>query len=1086
MLDGLNQYLNTTYYYDDDGRIIQTLSENYTKDDDIVTNQYHWDGRLLSSEILHSALGTTYNRFGIITKNIYDKIGRVQGVEKKVGTNNFYPIVTYDYDDLGRVKTKHLDPSYTGTNSEQDIETLNYSYTMQGQLGGINKDYALKTPGLYNKWGSQQGKFFGLYIGYDKKEWDGNLFNNSLLTGQVAAQVWNTVGDDVQRKYEYTYDAAGRFTSANFYESKTESYNWENTRINFSVGGNSADDKIEYDLNGNILGMWQNGVLIGRNNFLQVDKLSYKYEDLPNTNIHGNRLQGVTDGGALNSINPNEQLGDFKDFQNADLTSDYVYDGNGNLVIDLNKGLKDVPGMQTVNLGGSQYTAGIKYNYFDKPEKIHIDGKGTINFLYDADGNKLLRTFESEVTGQTTATTYLGAFVYSSSYLNGDPFVIGELSYINFEEGRIRVMTNVSTVNPAPPAEPLDFLQITGSMQLPGNKNGVYDFYIKDNLQNTRMIVTEEEHTGKNTCTMETSRTAIEQAFSYSAVVASGQAQGWTNSRIGSYITKLNKTGVKLGPNTLLKVMAGDVISAKCDYFYNETPSNIVEPTTVLAPILNGLVSVIVSSSTLTNAVKDQVAAGDIITPNINTDLAAIVAPNSDNGYWDPLPKAYLTILFFDERFNFVEGLYRRVSQAGDGADPIPLPDNKAPKNGYVYVYVSNESDKPVYFDNLEVVHTRGRLIEENHYYPFGLKIATISSIKAGDALNDGELKNKHQYQGDYSEFDDDLGWNDFALRSYDPQIGRWLQNDPYDEFSSGYVGMGNDPVNSVDPTGGSVDDWFKRLNEDGSLVYQYFPGMGNGDFVGEGWEWAGDEKKQIKSTSNGNVTFDSDGYVSLSEVSIRYNPEFKVDESRIIQINTDFKCHITNTEVNDIQWQNINDAYSKLDLKGGQLFFPTNKVWNYLAGGRIYDGATHPVTGEKRPLGGLFDDGFIVNADGYVTEKIAPRVMGGTAPGVGIRGVPTSIWTSTTRTTSVENAFQHFKAHGKEFSQFYNAKQYVEGTRNFLINSPSGTLVKFRANGDILKYHPSSNTFGVMNSNHIPRTMFKPTEGLLYWLRQQ
>ena len=52
---------------------------------------------------------------------------------------------------------------------------------------------------------------------------------------------------------------------------------------------------------------------------------------------------------------------------------------------------------------------------------------------------------------------------------------------------------------------------------------------------------------------------------------------------------------------------------------------------------------------------------------------------------------------------------------------------------------------------------------------------------------------------------DDDLGWNDFELRSYDPQIGRFLQNDPYDQFASGYVGMGNDPVNSIDEDGGLV-----------------------------------------------------------------------------------------------------------------------------------------------------------------------------------------------------------------------------------------------------------------------------------------
>jgi hypothetical protein len=47
-------------------------------------------------------------------------------------------------------------------------------------------------------------------------------------------------------------------------------------------------------------------------------------------------------------------------------------------------------------------------------------------------------------------------------------------------------------------------------------------------------------------------------------------------------------------------------------------------------------------------------------------------------------------------------------------------------------------------------------------------------------------------------------------LRSYDPQLGRFLQWDPYDQYASGYVGMGNDPVNMVDPTGG----WGEKIWE--------------------------------------------------------------------------------------------------------------------------------------------------------------------------------------------------------------------------------------------------------------------------------
>ena len=98
----------------------------------------------------------------------------------------------------------------------------------------------------------------------------------------------------------------------------------------------------------------------------------------------------------------------------------------------------------------------------------------------------------------------------------------------------------------------------------------------------------------------------------------------------------------------------------------------------------------------------------------------------------------------------------------------------------------------------------RGRIVEENHYYAYGLKIAGISSRKLGD-VNKGSLKNNYLYQGDYSEFDDEIGWNDFQLRNYDPQIGRWLQIDPYNGFPSGYIGMGDNPINNSDPSGGCV-----------------------------------------------------------------------------------------------------------------------------------------------------------------------------------------------------------------------------------------------------------------------------------------
>jgi RHS repeat-associated protein len=179
------------------------------------------------------------------------------------------------------------------------------------------------------------------------------------------------------------------------------------------------------------------------------------------------------------------------------------------------------------------------------------------------------------------------------------------------------------------------------------------------------------------------------------------------------------------------------------------------------------------------------------ITTNLNTVPGFITAlqPGGSNPAGNT-PQAYLTILFFDERFNFIAAADGGVAQqqvaASVTADGSTLAQSNiaAPKNGYAYVYISNQSNLDVFFDNLKVQVITGNIIEENHYYAYGLKIAGLSSKKLGDSY-EGSLKNNYLYQGSYSELDDDIGWNDFALRNYDPQIGRWVQQDPYQEFPS-------------------------------------------------------------------------------------------------------------------------------------------------------------------------------------------------------------------------------------------------------------------------------------------------------------
>lgn len=67
----------------------------------------------------------------------------------------------------------------------------------------------------------------------------------------------------------------------------------------------------------------------------------------------------------------------------------------------------------------------------------------------------------------------------------------------------------------------------------------------------------------------------------------------------------------------------------------------------------------------------------------------------------------------------------------------------------------------------------------------------------------------RYGYQGQYAEKEPELGSgiNSFELRLWDSRIGRWLSPDPYGQYHSPYLGMGNKPNMLVGPDGGCTND---------------------------------------------------------------------------------------------------------------------------------------------------------------------------------------------------------------------------------------------------------------------------------------
>ena len=98
------------------------------------------------------------------------------------------------------------------------------------------------------------------------------------------------------------------------------------------------------------------------------------------------------------------------------------------------------------------------------------------------------------------------------------------------------------------------------------------------------------------------------------------------------------------------------------------------------------------------------------------------------------------------------------------------------------------------------------KIIEENHYYPFGLKHSGYNSD-----VNSTNPLLKYKYNG--KEYQDELGLNvyDYGARNYDPALGRWMNIDPlaekfFDDTPYNYAL--NNPVFFLDPDGMDVEDF--------------------------------------------------------------------------------------------------------------------------------------------------------------------------------------------------------------------------------------------------------------------------------------
>ena len=168
----------------------------------------------------------------------------------------------------------------------------------------------------------------------------------------------------------------------------------------------------------------------------------------------------------------------------------------------------------------------------------------------------------------------------------------------------------------------------------------------------------------------------------------------------------------------------------------------------------------------------------------------------------------------------------------------FPQAEGYVKKEGSSYKYVFNYTD---HLGNIRLSYSDmdnsgsiaiDEIVEENEYYPFGLKHNTYISTNA------------YQYKYNGKELQTELGLNmyDMDMRDYDPAIARWVVQDPVVHYDySPYSAFDNNPIFFADPSGADseivnsngIDDYETRksryLDINGNLPGNVYAGNDNG-----------------------------------------------------------------------------------------------------------------------------------------------------------------------------------------------------------------------------------------------------------------
>jgi RHS repeat-associated protein len=251
--------------------------------------------------------------------------------------------------------------------------------------------------------------------------------------------------------------------------------------------------------------------------------------------------------------------------------------------------------------------------------------------------------------------------------------------------------------------------------------------------------------------------------------------------------------GKSKGPSILLQVLAGDTISISAKAFYNidkTLPGKGVD----IAPVVGS--AIVAMSSPVSGIVGTQLAVD--LGAEASQSIALVNVPQIVDKNEEVKPQSGINFVLYNSRMEVVKE-NTGVLLVEDKINEIQTlaTDNLIMQEaGFLEVYINNEAQTPVYYDNFTVAATTSNVVEVNAYYPYGMIIPGLSLMATPGKWNG------YKYSAKELQKELGLGWLDLGFRMYDPVVGRFWNVDPIAEkfyHVTPYNYAENNPVTGID-----------------------------------------------------------------------------------------------------------------------------------------------------------------------------------------------------------------------------------------------------------------------------------------------